>query len=149
MKPVSKVWNWWKKKPAFLKWVLFLFMVVAVVGSVVVAFCQTAYRKGAFGVDPVKTAKEEAEKFFASEFQDAKDEDEKLLEKIDEEKDVRKDLDEKRAVDVKEAESKRDKIKNAGSFDDITSAIHGAQSDPDEDTRKTSVPPKASGRPKG
>ncbi len=147
MEPVSKIWKWWKRKPVFLKWVLFLFVAVAIIGVAVVVFGQTAYKKSISKIDPVKVAKKEAEEFFANEFQDTKDEDEKLLEKIDKEKDVKKDLDEKRAVDVKKTDKKRTEIENASSFYDITSAIHGAQSD--EDTRKTSVPPKTSGRPKG
>jgi len=119
----SSIWGWYQDRPKWIKWVLIVFVIVAIA----IAAIWVAISKGAIGesgeIDPVKVAKDGSEKFFWQRWNAARKRDAEAAKRIEREEAVRDELKEEREDAAKENEDAHRAIDDADSIDAVDDAI--------------------------
>lgn len=123
----SSIWSWYKKRPTWLKVILFIFIVLllllAVIGAILTGRRVTTGGVGA-GPDPLQTGKDGAEKHFWNRYQDTLKRDEKIGVEIKGERDEQGRLEKEREDAAKKNQDDHDAIDNADSFGDVDSVLN-------------------------
>ena len=120
----SSVWGWYQRRSKWIKWVLIVFVIVAIV----IAAIWVAVSKGAIGesggIDPVKVAKDGSEKFFWQRWNAARKRDAEAAKRIEHEEAVRDELKEEREDAAKKNEDAHRAIDAADSIDGVDDALN-------------------------
>lgn len=118
----SGIWSWYKRRPTWLKVILFVVIILAVVASAAIVVFAGRKAMGE-GPDPVKVAKDELEEHFWNEYRDATEKDKELAADIEAGKAERVEREKERQDAAKDsAEDHRD-IDAASDFDDIDDVL--------------------------